>query len=199
MKLNFLSGLVSRLTLMLLLVMTALPASSATVSVEVDSATLTFSTSGGTATITRVGVAGYSEVRIPETITVDGETYTVTGISSLGNLAKYITAISIPGTVGDVRCFGECVNLKTLTIEPGPSVLTIGLLTASYGEYYPAVRQFANCPLETGIGDIEADDFKVSVYTLGGVMLIENADREQYDALAPGIYIVNGRKVYKKR
>lgn len=30
-------------------------------------------------------------------------------------------------------------------------------------------------------------------------MLIENADREQYDALAPGIYIVNGRKVYKKR
>lgn len=149
MKLNFLSGLVSRLTLMMLLALTALPASSATVSVEVDSATLTFSTSGGTATLTRVGVAGYSEVRIPETITVDGETYTVTGISSLGNLAKYITAISIPGTVGDVRCFGESVNLKTLTIEPGPSVLTIGLLTASYGEYYPAVRQFANCPLET--------------------------------------------------
>lgn len=44
--------------------------------------------------------------------------------------------------------------------------------------------------------DVEANSY--TVYTLGGALLLNRADREAYNALAPGLYIVNGVKVIKK-
>lgn len=50
-----------------------------------------------------------------------------------------------------------------------------------------------------GITDIEADgDGKYTVVTIGGVVLMNRVEAEQLSTLAPGIYIINGKKTAVK-
>lgn len=50
----------------------------------------------------------------------------------------------------------------------------------------------------SGIAGIAAEDGLVTVYTLNGVMVFENAPAAELENLAAGYYVVNGVKVYKK-
>ncbi|MDE6272506.1 MAG: hypothetical protein K2M31_05820 [Muribaculaceae bacterium] len=49
-----------------------------------------------------------------------------------------------------------------------------------------------------GVTAVDIDAKSYTVYSLSGVLLLENADREAFKALAPGLYIVNGVKIVKK-
>lgn len=47
---------------------------------------------------------------------------------------------------------------------------------------------------QSHVGEITAEDTAVTVYSLNGVLLYHNADREVIESLPAGIYIVNGKK-----
>lgn len=75
---------------------------------------------------------GYGNIKIPETVTDDGITYTVTAIGSLGGYYLYdyvpaMTAINIPKTITTIadNAFYGYTNLKSVTFDGGTG-LTIG-------------------------------------------------------------------------
>lgn len=75
---------------------------------------------------------GYGNIKIPETVTDDGITYTVTAIGSLGGYDLYdyvpaMTAINIPKTITTIagNAFYGYTNLKSVTFDGGTG-LTIG-------------------------------------------------------------------------
>ena len=49
-----------------------------------------------------------------------------------------------------------------------------------------------------GVSSVSVDEGKVTVYTLNGVKVLDNADRESLNTLKKGIYIVNGKKTVVK-
>ena len=49
-----------------------------------------------------------------------------------------------------------------------------------------------------GVSSVSVDESKVTVYTLNGVKVLDNADRESLRTLKKGIYIVNGKKTVVK-
>lgn len=49
-----------------------------------------------------------------------------------------------------------------------------------------------------GVSSVSVDEGKVTVYTLNGVKVLDNADRESLKTLKKGIYIVNGKKTVVK-
>ncbi len=51
----------------------------------------------------------------------------------------------------------------------------------------------------TSIGNLFAKDQTVTVYTTGGVRLLQNATKAQLQQLRPGIYLINGKKVYLRK
>ncbi len=51
----------------------------------------------------------------------------------------------------------------------------------------------------TSIGSLFAKDHTVTVYTTGGVRLLQNATKAQLQQLRPGTYIINGKKVYLRK
>lgn len=51
---------------------------------------------------------------------------------------------------------------------------------------------------ESSSVDINIEAASYTVFNLTGVKLLDRADREAYNALAPGLYIVNGVKIVKK-
>ena len=107
-------------------------------------------------------------VVIPESVTYNGSTYSVTSIgdwafdcckgltsitipnsvTSIGSSAfascTGLTSIEIPGSVTDIRhrAFNDCTSLKELCIEDGEDVLVLGCNDVEKGLFY-------DCPLET--------------------------------------------------
>ncbi len=52
---------------------------------------------------------------------------------------------------------------------------------------------------ETGIEDIIAgDENSCTIYNVSGVKILEKGDASTVKSLSPGIYIINGKKIYKK-
>lgn len=156
MNLKHLSRIPMRLAA-LILSLWALSAPAAAVSIgdwlKGDPFLMTFETSGNDATLTGVSRLPDNDnspvFEIPETITAEGKTYTVTAVSGFGSIASSLSEIIIPPTVTDIRGFAECTILETLTIKPGTSTLAIGLARTHHGEYLKAVGQFKKCPLKT--------------------------------------------------
>lgn len=60
------------------------------------------------------------------------------------------------------------------------------------------VMKLADRHEENGIGEVDATDENVDVYTMQGVRVMRNADRAALKKLQPGIYVVGGRKVVVK-
>ncbi len=61
----------------------------------------------------------------------------------------------------------------------------------------------ATCELHSetnAVDDITVDGFsgKVDIYTLTGILVVRHGDIDDFRALAPGYYIVNGRKLLKR-
>lgn len=118
-------------------------------------------TSSRTATVTyeTTGTDNYASlpasVKIPETVTYNGVTFTVTKIAdSAFGYCKSMEEISIPGTVTEVGTtsyfyrdlpFHDCTSLKKVRFEDGKQSISLGAY-GSDAEYSRGL--FASCPLE---------------------------------------------------
>ena len=156
---------------------------------EVDGIYYTFSSSNGvnTATVNSKNVDCSLEiVNIPETVTYEGVTYTVTelvqnafsgGNNWPGN--KKIKEVTVPSTVGKIgtHCFRNCTALEKITIKAAGGEFSFtnaefygctSLKTVDFSEAYGLRSMgqylFTNCPLETvllpeGLEDIASNVF----------------------------------------
>lgn len=96
-----------------------------------------------------------ASVKIPETVTYNGVTFTVTKIAdSAFGYCKSMEEISIPGTVTEVGTtsyfyrdlpFHDCTSLKKVRFEDGKQSISLGAY-GSNAEYSRGL--FASCPLE---------------------------------------------------
>lgn len=118
-------------------------------------------TSSRTATVTYETMETYNyaslpaSVKIPETVTYNGVTFTVTKIAdSAFGYCKSMEEISIPGTVTEVGTtsyfyrdlpFHDCTSLKKVRFEDGKQSISLGAY-GSDAEYSRGL--FASCPLE---------------------------------------------------
>lgn len=118
-------------------------------------------TSSRTATVTyeTAGTYNYASlpasVKIPETVTYNGETFTVTKIADRAfAYCKYMEEISIPGTVTEVGTtssspydlpFYDCTSLKKVRFEDGKQSISLG---ADFKWGSSSRGLFASCPLE---------------------------------------------------
>ena len=90
------------------------------------------------------------QVTIPETVTYNSMTYSVTNIgTSTFSGCSNLTNVTIPNNVTSIGnyTFDNCTSLKELRIEDGESTLSLG-----YNYYNPSGRGqglFYDCPLET--------------------------------------------------
>ena len=155
---------------------------------EVDGIYYTFSSSNNvnTATVNSKNVDCSLEiVNIPETVTYEGVTYTVTelvqnafsGNNWPGN--KKIKEVTVPSTVGKIgtHCFRNCTALEKITIKAAGGEFSFtnaefygctSLKTVDFSEAYGLRSMgqylFTNCPLETvllpeGLEDIASNVF----------------------------------------
>lgn len=118
-------------------------------------------TSSRTATVTYETMETYNyaslpaSVKIPETVTYNGETFTVTKIADRAfAYCKYMEEISIPGTVTEVGTtssspydlpFYDCTSLKKVRFEDGKQSISLG---ADFKWGSSSRGLFASCPLE---------------------------------------------------
>lgn len=118
-------------------------------------------TSSRTATVTYQTLEWYNyaslpaSVKIPETVTYNGVTFTVTKIAdSAFRHCKYMEEISIPGTVTEVGTtsryssdlpFYDCTSLKKVRFEDGEQPISLGVY---YSSSYNGSGLFSSCPLE---------------------------------------------------
>lgn len=118
-------------------------------------------TSSRTATVTYQTLEWYNyaslpaSVKIPETVTYNGVTFTVTKIAdSAFRYCKYMEEISIPGTVTEVGTtsryssdlpFYDCTSLKKVRFEDGEQPISLGVY---YSSSYNGSGLFSSCPLE---------------------------------------------------
>lgn len=119
-------------------------------------------TSSRTATVTyeTTGTDNYASlpasVKIPETVTYNSVTFTVTKIAdSAFSYCKYMEEISIPGTVTEVGTtsrysshdlpFYDCTSLKKVRFEDGEQPISLGVY---YSSSYNGSGLFSSCPLE---------------------------------------------------
>lgn len=118
-------------------------------------------TSSRTATVTyeTAGTYNYASlpasVKIPETVTYNGETFTVTKIADRAfAYCKYMEEISIPSTVTEVGTtssspydlpFYDCTSLKKVRFEDGKQSISLG---ADFKWGSSSRGLFASCPLE---------------------------------------------------
>ena len=87
-------------------------------------------------------------VIIPESVTYNDVTYSVTSIgSSAFSGCTGLTSITIPNSVTSIGgyAFGECYGLKELVIADGKRTLSLGYNPTNTG----GQGLFSNCPLET--------------------------------------------------
>lgn len=49
-----------------------------------------------------------------------------------------------------------------------------------------------------GVESIDLDAADLNIYSVAGMLIKRNANAEDYKALEPGVYIINGKKVFKK-
>ncbi len=64
--------------------------------------------------------------------------------------------------------------------------------------YSPIVSGKYTLGEESGVENVSIENENVTVYTLDGRIILQNADRGALSTLSSGLYIVNGRKVYIK-
>lgn len=119
-------------------------------------------TSSRTATVTYQTLETYNyaslpaSVKIPETVTYNGVTFTVTKIADNAfRYCKYMEEISIPGTVTEVGTinryssynlpFYDCTSLKKVRFEDGEQPISLGVY---YSGSYNGSGLFSSCPLE---------------------------------------------------
>lgn len=118
-------------------------------------------TSSRTATVTYQTLEWYNyaslpaSVKIPETVTYNGVTFTVTKIADRAfRYCKYMEEISIPGTVTEVGTtsryssdlpFYDCTSLKKVRFEDGEQPISLGVY---YSSSYNGSGLFSSCPLE---------------------------------------------------
>lgn len=181
-------------------------------------------TSGSTAELSNDNnVIG--EYEIPETVTHDGVTYTVT---SIGNEAfkdnTNLTDVTIPSTITSIgeSAFAGCSNLKSITVNSttpivfpsasrtrgGSSVFegvdkTTCILYVPEGsvEAYkaaPVWGEFTNILVigSTGINSIINNGEPQDIYDLQGHKVKVKAT--SLEGLSPGVYIINGKKTILK-
>lgn len=123
-------------------------------------------TSSRTATVTYAMTGEYNyfflpaSVKIPETVTYNGVTFTVTKIADRAfSYCKYMEEISIPGTVTEVGTtstyysssydnlpFYACTSLKKVRFEDGKQSIFLGAYYNSGSSI--GLGLFASCPLE---------------------------------------------------
>lgn len=123
-------------------------------------------TSSRTATVTYETMEMYNyaslpaSVKIPETVTYNGVTFTVTKIADRAfSYCKYMEEISIPGTVTEVGTtstyysssydnlpFYACTSLKKVRFEDGKQSIFLGAYYNSGSSI--GLGLFASCPLE---------------------------------------------------
>ncbi len=86
--------------------------------------------------------------------------------------------------------------------QPGTYTLQMPAGFLVYGpnfENSPEVTATFTIASGTSIGHLFAKDQTVTVYTTPGVRLLQNADKAQLQQLRPGIYLINGKKVYLRK
>ncbi len=181
-------------------------------------------TSGSTVELSNDNNVG-GVYEIPETVTHDGVTYTVT---SIGNEAfkdnNSLTDVTIPSTITSIgeSAFAGCSNLKSITVySTTPIAFPSASRTRSESSVFegvdkntcllyvpegcvevyksaPVWREFTNILVigTSSINGILFDSGKTQdIYRLDGRMVKSNAT--SLDGLPKGVYIINGKKVLK--
>ncbi|MCH5224459.1 MAG: C10 family peptidase [Muribaculaceae bacterium] len=96
---------------------------------------------------------------------------------------------------GDQTTYTTHVNFPAAEIGKKYSIL---IYSAQTGSYIGKPIDFVT--LTNAIDDLKAPEQEnsVTVFNLQGVKLLDKADKSALSSLAPGLYIVNGKKVYLK-
>lgn len=103
-------------------------------------------------------------------------------------------------------------RLEKWSPADGQYCLRLGkdLFSGMYKSMLTDQDSFVNCPAfdyyytvsgnGTGVKDVEeiAGEDGLTIYTITGLLVAKNAPAEAFNALAPGLYIVNGKKLLKK-
>ena len=167
------------------------------------------------------------KVEIPETVEIDGKTYTVTELAAHAfKDNKDLTEVTIPGTVTKIGdgAFAGCENLRAIYVfAPEPISLTAAearSLVTRAAENVPSQFEgidFDACTLYVPIGSEqkyrEAEGWKLFTHIVGvedpsgiaGVNAEQNGYRAAYNlrgqrVVGPlkGIYIIDGKKIVVK-
>ena len=95
---------------------------------------------------------------------------------------------------------GELVAIKIVSQTPTNTTVTLDniVLSDTKGVNKNSQQQVATEATyggdPSGIEEIPEENRPVTVYSLNGVMLLQNADKTELEKLPQGIYIINGRK-----
>lgn len=136
------------------------------------------------------GCDGLKEVTIGNSVTSIGD-FAFQGCSSV---AKLVSRNTTPTIVGPYSLSGFS-KLKCELIVPKGSLLNYKC--ATYWKDFLHIRESDEA--SASVDDIEGDTNEVyNVYNLQGVGIMTNASKDDLKVLAPGIYIINGKKVLIK-
>lgn len=81
-------------------------------------------------------VTGVTDVVVPESVNIDGETYKVTSIASLTNIKYTVKNITLPGTISYLHdIFSNNYNIETITFNNSSKFLVL-----AWGTFYYCVN-----------------------------------------------------------
>lgn len=157
------------------------------------------------------------QVVIPATAEYDDRNFTVDGIANRAFSNSEVESVELPSTMAyvGVGSFADCNNLRTLILKSELPPMVVGqsfddshyqrvklfVPKSSMYEYaqHEVWGRFTIADLESGIDETELDDTDrkqgSDAYNLQGVCVRRKVKRGDLDALAPGIYIIDGRKI----
>lgn len=114
---------------------------------------------------------------------------------SLGNhaLIDYSAETSEPAAVAIEETSAGTYKLTMLTDEPANVTVTASFMGLEASKTLTVTK-------ESGVRKIEVSDGKMQdVYNAAGVLILRNASESEINSLAPGLYIIGGRKVMVTR
>ncbi len=95
------------------------------------------------------------------------------------------------------------VTLNQVVVAPGTYTLIVpaGVINNNEGnDYNPELTYTFIITDGTGIESVIGEQAtNVTVYTINGVRVLHNADKAELKQLKPGIYVINGKKVYIRK
>ncbi len=150
---------------------------------------LTFS---GFAAISKAYILDANGTKYDATVTLTGEIQ-----KNEDSGRSFSRTITLLFTEAQMREMTKAVTLYVYAFDEDGHVIAIDEESANEDSYF---EFHYTLPFASGVESIVAgtESETVTVYTLGGVQVLKDADRASLGTLTPGVYVVNGAKVLVK-